>query len=71
MSSITSQASSSENTLDAVGAPPRPERGARVHALLASDTQADQGADLAAELDRLVGVRLLRCSTSISPCASL
>src|ERR1700755_270244 len=56
MSASTSQASSSVNTLTP---PPGPcllaaGDGACLCALLTLDPQADQGADLAAELDRLV-----------------
>jgi hypothetical protein len=39
---------------DAVGRRFSARFGARVHALFALDAEADQGADLAAELDRLV-----------------
>ena len=71
MSSRTSHASSSVKTLEPLGGRFRARLGARHEALLPLDPEADQRADLAAELDRLVGVRLLRCSTSSSPCASL
>ena len=54
MSSRTSQASSSEKTCDAVGGGLGARLGAGLHALLALDPEADQRADLAAELDRLV-----------------
>ena len=54
MSSRTSQASSSVNTCDALGGRLRTGDRAGLHALLALDPEADQRADLAAELDRLV-----------------
>ena len=45
--------------------------GALLQAFLALDAEADQGADLAAELDRLVLGEVAEVATSISPSASL
>jgi hypothetical protein len=55
MSSSTSHASWSENTLDAVGGRPGPGLGSGIEALLALDPEPDQRADHGAELDLLVG----------------